>query len=980
MDLHKKIHDKYKNSVERRGSERGGETPTPSQSSYHATPAKPWTIKRVLAWTATIIIAGIASGIFLFFTAIAVLSIGLPSIDNIVARAAQSTEIYDRNGVLLSTIHGEENREYVTYDKISPHIIHATIAIEDDQFWEHKGFDITGIAAAGLYEAFGIGSRRGGSTITQQYVKNAFLTPEHSILRKIRELILSVRLEQKYDKQKILELYLNQIPYSNGAYGIQKAAEMYFGKNASDLTLAESAILASIPQRPTYYNPYGSHRYGVLTKQISEEELQNRTIKTVNDLHPDDYSSGLLGKDIVINDDLPSVYIPGRSDIILRRMTELGLITSQEKNESWKELQSIQFLPYKSLRKAPHFTEYVQNYLEQKYGKEIVERGGLKVYTTLDWKLQEVAEATIEKRGETNQKTYKASNAAALFADPQTGHILVMVGSRDYFNKEIEGAVNITTQAQRQPGSSFKPFVYAQAFLRRFTPATVLYDTPLTIGPDKPQNYDGTFRGPLSIRAALGQSRNIPAVKAYYLAGEKEPIIELTKKLGITTLKSDFDYGYPLAIGAGEVKMIDMVTAYSVFANMGKRPELVPIMKVQDATGKVIEEWNPESVKNWEQALDPEVSYLIDSILSDNSVKVSQNLIIPGHTVATKTGTSTNKSKSKGIAYPMDLWTMGYTPSIVGSVWVGNNRGGEPLGANADGSNVAAPIWKEIMSAYLKDKPDEAFPRPEGIKEVTISTLTGLLPSENTPKDKLRTEVFASFAVPTELEGSYVKANIDIRNNLLANEYCPAEYVEMRVYRTYNDPVENDAWKSGIKQWLSAQQDPESTGGAPTAVSPLCLKEQLESAPSVSIFSPSAYQSIEGDSIDVVVKLKAANGIKDVTYYFDNAPRAVRSSAPFEYATIKIPKYAKPGNAYTIKVVVHDQYGYSGTGSIQVKMAGAPVNEGEAIFAPSTPSSSSENSINPADPTNSSSNNSSDTPVVNPEAFKNPFAPALFNF
>ncbi len=930
MDLHKKIHDKYKNSIERRGRDIDNRPASPSVHQEK----KPWTFKRVIAWGITLIIAGIATGIFLFFTAIAVLSIGLPSINNIGTQTALTTEIYDRNGILLHTIHGEENREYIPYEQISPHLINATIAVEDDQFWQHKGFDMTGIAAAALHETFGIGKKRGGSTITQQYVKNAFLSRERSMIRKIRELILAVRLEQSYDKKKILELYLNQIPYGNNAYGIQKASEMYFNKNASDLTVGESAILASIPQLPTYYNPYGTHKFATITKNFTPEELENRAIKTSADIQNDEYMAGLIGKDNKI-DEKQKLYMPGRSDLVLRRMTEFNYISTEEKNRAWEEIQKIEFVPYKSLRKAPHFVQEIRDQLEQKYGKEIIERGGLKVYTTLDWKLQELAEKAIEKRGESNQKTYKASNAAALFADPKTGQILAMVGSRDFNNKEIDGMVNVTTSA-RQPGSSFKPIVYAQAFLRRYTPATVLYDTPLQLGENKPQNYDGTFRGPMSIRAALGQSRNIPAIKAYYLAGEKDPIIELSEKLGITTIDREHDYGYPLAIGAAEVKMIDMVTAYSTFANMGKRPVMTSILKIEDSTGKTIEEWDPESVKNWEEALDPEVAYLIDHILSDSTVKVSQNLVIPDHTVATKTGTSTNKTKSKGVAFPMDLWVMGYTPNIVGSVWVGNNRG-EPMGGNADGSNVSAPIWKEIMLEYLKDKPDEQFVRPKGIKEVTISTLTGLLPSENTPTDKLRTELFASFAVPTEVESSYVKANIDIRNDLLANEFCPPEFVQSRMYQIHTDPIANEQWKTGLYQWVEGKG--AESGLPPTTISPLCVQEQMQNAPVVSIFSPSAYQIIEGTTVDMVVKYKAPNGVKDVTYYFDDTPRLVRSSAPFEHGTIKIPKYATPGSTHTLRAVVRDVYGYSGQGSIQIKLAGdAPQEDTDGPpVAPSTP-------------------------------------------
>lgn len=963
MDLHKKIHDRYEAAIEKRGSDVYKSHATPWQRSK-----QPWNAKRVIAWFFTLMVAGGATGIFLLFGAIGILSIGLPTVDNISSQAARATEIYDRNGELLYTISGEENRKYVPYDQISPNLINATIAVEDDQFWEHKGFDMTGIAAAGLYEVFGIGKQRGGSTITQQYVKNAFLTSERSITRKLKELIMSIRLEQKYDKKKILELYLNQIPYGNSAYGIQRAAEIYFGKNAIDLTLAESVILAGIPQAPSYYNPYSTHKESIITKTFSPEELASRKLVSAEDINKNEYVYGLLGKLNTI-DEQHKIYMPGRADVVMKRMLELGYIKQPEKEAAWQGTQTIAFLPFKYSIKAPHFVFYVKDILEQKYGKEILERGGLKVYTTLDWKLQQVAENAISSRAETNEKNYKATNAAALFADPKTGQILTMVGSRDYFNKDIDGNVNVTTRT-RQPGSSFKPFVYAQAFLRRYTPATVLYDTPTKLGPDTPQNYDGTFQGPMSMRRALGQSRNIPAIKAYYLGGEQGAIIDLAEKMGISTLNREHDYGYPLAIGAAEVKMIDMVTAFGTFANMGKKPELTPILKIEDHDGNIIDEWNPDSVKDWQEALDPEVSYLIDSILSDNSIKLSQNLSIPNQTIATKTGTSTNKTKSKGTAYPMDLWVMGYTPSIVGSVWVGNNRG-DPLGANADGSNVSAPIWKEIMAAFLKDKPDEPFPRPEGIKEVTVSSATGLLPNENTPKENLRTEVFASFAIPTEIERAFSRAKVDKRNDLLANDFCPPEMAEERVFQSHSDPIDKKEWQDGVNQYYGSVKkklaetpaadpsDPNAPvtesvslgGSAPTVASPLCTPEAQTQTPTVAIISPSTFSTIAGGTIDVAITYSAPAGIQDVTYIFDKLPRAVKSSKPYDTATIKIPKFAKPGSVYEIKVKVTDKNQYSGYATIQVKIADAQTPQvSDPVFNPLSPFAPSDTPLIPSSP------------------------------
>lgn len=927
MGLYDKLHDQYERRVRKGSTEEHKYARQSVRERIFGGEPQPWTIRRVIAWMITGIVACIATGIFLFFASIAVLSIGLPSMDNIHGQAALATAIYDRNGELLYNIFGDENREYIPYEKFSPYIISATVAIEDDQFWQHKGFDFSGLAAAGLHSVTGLGKRRGGSTITQQYVKNAFLSPERSIIRKVRELILSIRLEQKYDKQKILELYLNEIPYGNNAYGIERASELYFGKKAVDLTLAESIILASIPQAPSYFNPYSSHRYSALTRSFTSEEVQKRNIKSAEDIKDDEYSLGLLGKEYSL-DDTHKIYLPGRADAVLKRLATLNVITPTEKNEAFRDIQTTQFLPFKFSIKAPHFVFFVRELLEQKYGKEIIEQGGLKVYTTLDYHLQKIAEEAISKRADANQKTYKASNAAAMFADPKTGQILSMVGSRDYFNDDIDGKVNVTIRS-RQAGSSFKPIVYAEAFLKGYAPATVLYDTPTQIGPDKPQNYEGTFQGPMAMRRALGQSRNIPAIKTYFLDGEQGPIIELAQKLGITTLDPTHDYGYPLAIGAGEVKMIDMITAFGTFANLGKRPSLTPILKVEDRDGNIIEEFKPDSVNTWEQALDPQVAYLIDNILSDTPIKLSQNLTIPNHTVATKTGTSTNKSKSKGTAYPMDLWVFGYTPSIVGAVWVGNNRG-DPLGGNADGSNVSAPIWKEIMTEALKDKEDEPFARPEGIKEVTISTATGLLPNENTPQDKLKSELFASFSVPTEVESAFHKVKVDKRNDLLANEFCPPDMVDDRVFQDFKDPIDNPAWQAGILQWLTGKKENDSSatapsspisGVTPTEISPLCIQEDLSRAPTVTILNPASFQEIpDKKELQISIQYKAPSGVKEVTYYFDNLPRLVKNSPPFDSAAIKPPKYVKVGNTYAIRVVVRDQRDYTGEATIQVKI------------------------------------------------------------
>ena len=598
-------------------------------------------LKKLGFWIATVMIGLIVFGIITFAGAIAILSIGLPDVTKLEnLSAAQSTEIFDRDGTLLYTIHGEENREYVPLDKISPYLMDATVAIEDDSFWEHSGFDIWALGRVALYELFGIGSRSGGSTITQQYIKNTFLSSERSYTRKAKELILAIRLERAYDKKKIMELYLNRIPYGNNAYGAQKASEIYFNKSAKDLTLGESALLAALPQAPTRYNPYGNNKYSHLLKEFTEDELYYRNITSENDLQIEEYARGLIGKHIDLGNG-KNVYIPGRSDVVLKRMYELGKITMDQRQTALNEIQKIEFNNYKEYIKHAHFVLYIKELLEQKYGKDVVEQGGLKVYTTLDGKLQDYAEKITTEKAKPNKEKYGNNNSAVLTINAKTGEILAMVGSSDYYDEEIDGNVNVVTRP-RQPGSAFKPIVYSQLFYNGFGPGSAIEDVPTKVGNDKPSNFDGKFLGQIPIRKALGQSRNIPAVKAYFVAGEQDTIIDLATKMGITTLDKKHSYGYPLAIGAGEIPLIDMVTAYGVFANNGKKPELTSILKVENSNGDILEEKKP---KEFDEVLDPQIAYLINSILSDQSVSIGSQMFVDGKINAAKTGTSTKENK-----------------------------------------------------------------------------------------------------------------------------------------------------------------------------------------------------------------------------------------------------------------------------------------------------------------------------------------------
>ncbi|MCD6110015.1 transglycosylase domain-containing protein [bacterium] len=886
-------------------------------------------LKKFLVYSLLGFLGLFLAGVIILTILIAILSIGLPDVHDIdKLSVAQSTTIYDKDNNVLYVKHGDENREYVPYDKISKHLIDATVSIEDKDFWHHKGFDLPAIIKAGMYEVFGVGSKRGGSTITQQYVKNAFLTSEHSYTRKIKELILAVRLEQAYSKKTILELYLNKIPYGNTAYGIQKAAEIYFGKNAQDLDIAESSILAGLPQAPSYYNPYGPHRNSELL--VSVQSLIDRNIYDSARLDVGvDYKLGLIGKNYQIDDE-HHIYIPGRSDLILRKMDQDGYITDEEKKTAWEKLQSLTFEKHISRMKAPHFVFYVIEQLEEKYGKEVVEQGGLQVYTTIDPQLQEIAERVVKEGADKNITRFNATNAALVAIDQKTGEILAMVGSKDYFDEDIDGNVNIAT-SYKQPGSSFKPYVYAQAFYNRYAPASVIYDVRTQFGGGKPpNNYDGAFRGPMTMRAALAQSRNIPAIKAYFLGGEQEPILNLAERMGIKFITKDRDYGWPLALGTAEVRLLDHTSAFGVFGNGGKRMAPVSILKVKNAQGDILEEVDPN--KKPEEVLDPQIAYLITSILSDTSVRLGPNLTVPGQVNAAKTGTSNKKVGNVNI--PSNLWTIGYTTHIVTGVWAGNSddRQSGNLYATANGYDAAAPIWKNFMveAHKVKDWGYEEFPVPQGIQTVSVSAATGKLPGANIPPEGLRSDVFASFALPTEVDNSFAKVKIDTRNGLLANEWCPADKVEEKTYRQHHAIVPTFAsWEAGVQSWATARAAKEgesSVGVPPTEVSPLCNKKHFNSARSIKITQPSGYEKIEVGNLSVKVKEQSDFPIENVKFYLDETLQSTIREKPY-VGNLRISRFLKPGSAHTIKAVLTDIYGYTAQSAIQVRIKGAPKEE-----------------------------------------------------
>ncbi len=587
-------------------------------------------------------------------------------------KVVQSTKIYDNTGqILLYDIHQNVSRTIIPFDEIPRQIKNATVAIEDSNFYQHSGISWQGIIRA-LFANIGSGRlSQGGSTITQQLAKNALLTSEKSVTRKIKEIILAFKLEKILSKEQILGLYLNEIPYGGSNYGIEAASHYFFGKNARNLTLTEAAYLAALPQAPTYYSPYGNHRL----------ELDQR------------------------------------KDLILKRMMALGFITQDELAAGQEEKVNFISRAEQNL-KAPHFVMFIKSYLEEKCGKDIVEEGGLKVTTTLDWDLQQKAEKIIAQYGAENEKKFNAKNAGLIAIDPKTGKILAMVGSRDYFDVQHEGNFNVAL-ARRQPGSSFKPFVYATAFKKGYTPETVLFDLPTEFnsscnadgtpkqGINKeecyhPENYDNIFRGPVILRNALAQSINVPSVKTLYLAGVDDSM-KTAQDMGITTLTDPLRYGLTLVLGGGETILLEMAGAYSVFANDGVKNPVTGILKIEDNKGKIFEEFALQP----KQVLDKNISRQITSILSDNEARTpafgSQSyLYFPKRDVAAKTGT-TNDYR--------DAWVIGYTPNFSLGIWVGNNDN-SPMEKKVAGF-IAAPMWNAFFQEALKKLPDEKFTKPD---------------------------------------------------------------------------------------------------------------------------------------------------------------------------------------------------------------------------------------------------------------------------
>ena len=741
----------------------------------------------------------------------------LPDPNRLMERqVAQSTKIYDRTGTtVLYDIHGAEKRTLISLKDVPETLKNATISIEDKDFYKHGGFSLWAIFRTLVTNVL-FGKTGGGSTLTQQFVKNSILTTEKTYTRKIKEIILAYRLEKKFSKDEILQMYFNEIPYGSTAYGVEAASQRFFGKSARDLNLAESAVLAAIPQAPSRYSPYGPN------------------------------------KDLLI----------ARQKYILDLMAKYGYIT-KDQAEATKKTELIFKAPSENML-APHFVMYIKELLADKYGEKTIEQGGLKIYTTLDLYKQKIAEEVIKEKTALNEKNYQATNAALVSLDPKTGQVLALVGSRDYFNNEIDGQVNVALQP-RQPGSSFKPVVYAAAFIKGYTPETVLYDVVTNFSTDpakpyEPHNYDAKEHGPVTIRQALAGSLNIPAVKTIYLTGINN-VIGLAQNLGYTTLNDKNRFGLSLVLGGGEVKLLEHANAFSAFAREGlKRPPAF-ILKIEDQDGKILEEFKDQE----ERILSGNIARLINSVLADNSARsyifgANNFLTLGSRPVAAKTGT-TNDYR--------DAWTIGYTPSIVTGVWVGNNNNKE-MKRGADGSVVAAPIWHDYMDRVLGNTPIEYFNAPDLLK-TGKPVLDGAIDGAATVK-------------------------IDKFSGYLANEFTPPSAVaekqfkqphDILYYVDKDDPTgpapTNPASDPQFKPWEDAVAAWAKKQGLVNSLPPTEFDNVHRPGyePVMSIDYPANNQTIANQTLEVRISATATNGVSRAEYYIDGYLFDTIAASPF---------------------------------------------------------------------------------------------------
>lgn len=768
------------------------------------------------------------------FIAIPLLSLTLPSPDKIVRRDGFSTKILDRNGEVLYDIFVDQRRTPVeSIDQIPEYLRQATVAVEDRNFYKHQGFDPTGYARA-VYNIIFRRKLQGGSTLTQQLVKNVLLTSERTLIRKVKELVLTLQIEQRYSKDDILLLYLNEVPYGGTAYGVEAASETYFGKSVKDLNLVESAVLAGMPQSPSRYSPYSS---------------------------------------------TPEAYI-GRATQVLRRMREDGYINVDQENEAKEMLPNVEFQPRGASFKAPHFVQYVQEILEERYGASAVEQGGMVVTTSLDLSLQEAAQKIVADEIE-NVEKLNITNGAAVVIDPETSEVLAMVGSKDYNADDYDGQVNVVTRP-RQPGSAIKPITYVTGLKEGYTASHLFMDVPTKfpggIGqPDyEPVNYDGTYKGPIQFRYALANSLNVPAVKMLALVGIRDAL-QTAYDLGIASLEPTTEtlnrVGLSLTLGGGEVKLIELTGAYGAFVNGGHRVDPVSILKIEDHNGNVLEENKPQKGRS---VLTEEQAFIIADILSDNAARsatfgLNSLLNIPNRKVAVKTGT-TNDLR--------DNWAVGGNQQVVVGVWVGNNDNSK-MKSVASGVSGATPIWRKIILEAMDGKPNVSFEAPDGVVKIPVDAMSGYRAHDGFPS---REEYFIKGTEPGEDQVHVMLEVCKGQPNKLASppdisrgNFDLKEYFVFKVSDPTAASGAPNLWMEGINSWISGQSDERYKP-------PTEYCDGGNSAPiNIDFIEPRDRQSDLNSEVKLKFVIDYLNPIKEAWIEVDGIRARTFTSPPYEH-------------------------------------------------------------------------------------------------
>lgn len=807
-------------------------------------------------------------GLFAFVGLFAWYAKDLPQPDKVVRRDGFSTKIKDRNGELLYEIFTDKQRTPAVLEDIPDSLKKAVVAIEDQNFYKHTGYD----GQSYLRIVWNVITKRrliGGSTLTQQLVKNVLLTNERSLTRKLKELILAVQIEKRYNKDQILLMYLNENPYGGTIWGVATAAQVYFHKPVKELTMLESAILAGMPQRPTYFSPLSS---------------QDTTA------------------------------YKGRTKDVLRRMREENYITRDQEQQLLAELQALEIKPTQTSMKAPHFTMYVKDLLEEMYGQAMVEQGGLQVTTTLDYELQQKAQQIVTEEV-AKVASQDIGNGAALVMNPTNGEIWAMVGSKDFFAKDYDGQVNVTL-AKRQPGSSIKPLTYAIAFAKGYTPATMLMDVPTEFPgatadkPYAPQNYDGTFRGPVQLRFALGSSLNIPAVKLLALIGV-EDMLQAANDVGLTTLaptKENINrFGLSLTLGGGEVRLLDLTSAYSSFANSGLKVEPVGILKVEDKEGKVLYEHKQTTGKRvWDEG----VTFLINHVLMDNNARLlsfgaNSYLNMGGRPVSVKTGTTNDRK---------DNWTIGWANTGIVGVWVGNNDN-KPMKSVTSGVTGAAPIWRRIMLEVLQKYPASEWKIPDTVEAKMVDIVSGYPEHDGFAS---RAEYVIKGTLPPLPDPIHHRVKMCKGQEKLASQIDVerGNYDEIEAITPIEDKKLGTlaSWKEQNLKWAMSQGDPKYR-----------IPTEYCSSDDIAVSFDGIGDHSNFDSTDIQVKIRAVSSgeIQKVEVFVDGSRREELVDRPYE-TTLSLSK-----GKYTLKAKAYRNDGKTAeTGEIHIGTGGMKWDEG----------------------------------------------------